>query len=82
METVETGSTPVMHSEFKSDLTIKADVSLEYAMELETSKERKDMNTGTKIKISAKLSAKIRVSLVIAIVGLLGFGAGPVPPLA
>lgn len=82
METVETGSTPVMHSEFRSDLTVMADESLESAMELETKNKRSHMNTGTKLNVSAKMSVTIKVSFVIVIVGLLGFGAGPVPSLA
>ena len=82
METVEAGSTPVMHSEFTSDLTGETDSSLEIALEIETSTKRKDMKAGTKFTFGAKLSVMMKVTLVMLVVGLLEFGAGPVPPLA
>lgn len=82
METVEAGSNPVMHSEFRLDLTVMAGSNPEYAMELETHNKRKNMNAGAKLNVSANMSVMIRFTLVIVIVGLLGFGAGQVPPLA
>ena len=76
------GSTPTMHSEFTLDPSVKAGVSLEKTTELKTSNERNNMKKETKVKYSAKLNVRMNTSLVLVILGLLGFGAGPVPPLA
>lgn len=76
------GSTPTMHSEFMFDPSLKAGVSLEKATELKTSNKRNNMKMETKTKYSANLNVRMNTSLVLVILGLLGFGAGPVPPLA
>jgi len=75
---MDAGSTPALHSELMSDLTVETDESLEIALEIETSAERNNMKVGTKVTFSSKLKAQMKVALVMIIVGLLGFGAGPV----
>lgn len=75
---MDSGSTPVPHSELVSDLTVEADASLQVALEIEHSNERNDMKVGTKLTISGCLRSVMKVTLVMIIVGLLGFGAGPV----
>jgi len=75
---METGSTPVLYSEFMSDLTVETDASLVIALEIKPSTERNNMKLGTKVTFSSKLKARMKIALVMIIVGLLGFGAGPV----
>jgi hypothetical protein len=72
-----------MHSELKLDLSASgsADVSLHGSLARETLNERINMSIETKVRVGLSVSARIRVTLVMIIVGLLGLGAGPVSPL-
>lgn len=82
METVDAGSTPVLYSEFKSDLTVETDASLEITLGIETSNKRNDMKIGTKLTFGTKSRVMMKVVFTLMIMGLLGFVTGPVPPLA
>jgi len=75
---MDEGSTPSLHSELVSDLTVEKGESLEITAGIETSTKGPNMKIGTNFKISYACSAVIKFTLVFVIAGLLGFGAGPV----
>jgi len=75
---MDSGSTPVLYTELMSDLTVEQDASLEIVLEIETSTERNHMKVGTNVTFSSRIKTQIKVVLAMMIVGLLGFGIGPV----
>ena len=75
---MEEGSTPSPHSELVTNLTVEKGESLEIAAGIETSTKGPNMKIGTNLKISYACSTAGRITFVLVIVGLLGFGAGPV----
>ena len=73
---MDSGLTPVVHSEPMSDPTLETGESLGIAVEIVTLRERIDMKVGTKVMFSRKLKAQMKVTLVMITLSLLGFGAG------
>lgn len=74
---VEWGSTPCLHSELISYPVVEKDESLEITLGIETSTKGENMKLGTKLKFSYRSSAWMKVTLVMIILGLCEFGAGP-----